>query len=317
MRQAIEALSRGETISEEALLALLSSNDPEIDAFLFATADQVRHHFLGDEVQKRCLVEFTNYCRNNCYYCGIRHANQNVKRYRLTPDEILHCCQNGYENGLRTFVLQGGEDDAFDDDTLCAIVEALHAKFPDCIITLSVGERSKESYQRLFQAGARRYLLRHETADFSHYHRLHPPEMSPENRQRCLFEMKEIGYQVGAGMLVGSPFQTPQNLLCDFRFLKELQPFMIGIGPFLPHHDTPFSSFPPGDVTQTLRVVALARLLFPKAMIPATTALEKSVRYGKDAALHAGANVVMYKMIPKQLQSQYTLYDALVEEAEG
>ena len=221
----------------------------------------------------RGLIEFTNYCKNDCIYCGIRKSNRKAERYRLTEEEILSCCANGYELGFRTFVLQGGEDPYFTDDKICALIRQIKAQYPDCAVTLSIGEKEHDSYQAFFDAGADRYLLRHETADEAHYGKLHPAEMSLANRKKCLFDLKEIGYQVGAGFMVDSPFQTTENLVADLRFLQELQPDMIGIGPYITHGETPFAQYPSGSLEKTLRMVSILRLLFPYALIPSTTAL--------------------------------------------
>ena len=284
----------------------------ETDAYdreLFAAACEVRKSVYGDKVYLRGLIEFTNYCRNDCLYCGIRRSNTNVGRYRLTPGQIMDCCKTGYRLGYRTFVLQGGEDGYFTDDRICDIVSEIHASFPDCAITLSIGEKSRESYERFYEAGARRYLLRHETADNAHYSRLHPEVMSPDERKRCLYELKEIGYQTGSGFMVGSPYQTTENIISDLRFLQELRPDMIGIGPFIHHADTPFAEFPDGSLELTLRLIAVLRLMFPYALIPATTALGSISPTGREQGLKAGANVVMPNLTPTEYRPKYMLYE--------
>lgn len=263
----------------------------------------------GDEVYIRGLIEFTNYCKNNCSYCGIRQANFSATRYRLSKDEILACCEEGYGLGFRTFVLQGGEDPFYTDDLICDIVSAIRQKYEDCAITLSIGEKSKESYKAYYKAGANRYLLRHETADEAHYKRLHPKSMSLQNRKQCLFDLKEIGYQVGSGFMVGSPYQTMENLVCDLRFLQELQPDMIGIGPYITHEDTLFRDFESGSLDLTLRLVAILRLMFPYVLIPATTALGTIHPNGRELGLKAGANVVMPNLSPVKVRKLYELYD--------
>lgn len=292
---------------DDALLKLITSSDA--DETLFHLADQVRQRYYGKAVFLRGLIEFTNCCRNDCYYCGIRRSNANVVRYRMTQQEILACCAEGYALGFRTFVLQGGEDPSYTDDMICQIVAAIREHFPGCAITLSIGERSRESYLRFYQAGANRYLLRHETADPVHYAKLHPDSMSLTHRKRCLYHLKEIGYQVGSGFMVGSPFQTPKHLLSDLRFLQKLQPDMIGIGPFLTQQDTPFAAYPNGSLTLTLRMLAILRLMFPYALIPATTALGTIHPQGRELGLKAGANVVMPNLSPVQLRKHYALYD--------
>ena len=263
----------------------------------------------GDEVYIRGLIEFTNYCRNNCFYCGIRRDNKNAVRYRLSKDDILSCCKEGYRLGFRTYVLQGGEDPYYTEALLCDIISSVKELFPDCAITLSVGEKTKESYKAYFDAGASRYLLRHETADGLHYKRLHPDEMSPDNRKRCLFDLKDIGYQVGSGFMVGSPYQTTENLIEDLRFLKELNPDMIGIGPYITHKNTPFASFENGSLLLTLRLISILRLMFPYALIPATTALGTIHPKGRELGLKAGANVVMPNLSPVGVRKMYELYE--------
>lgn len=279
------------------------------DAALFQAADRVRRAHYGTAVYIRGLIEFTNYCKNNCYYCGIRRDNRHVTRYRLTKEQILACCAEGYALGFRTFVLQGGEDPYFTDARLCDIVSSIRKNHPDCAITLSVGEKPRESYQAYFDAGASRYLLRHETADAAHYGMLHPAELSAQNRQECLFHLKEIGYQVGSGFMVGSPYQTTENLIADLRFLQKLQPDMIGIGPYITHAETPFADQKSGTLELTLRLVAVLRLLFPYALLPATTALGTIHPEGRELGLKAGANVVMPNLSPTGVRSLYELYE--------
>ena len=271
--------------------------------------DKVRRANYDTEVYVRGLIEFSNYCKNDCYYCGIRKGNQKADRYRLSFDDILSCCEEGFQLGFRTFVLQGGEDPWYTDEKVCQIVSAIKERFPECAVTLSIGEKSKESYQAYFNAGAERYLLRHETADPVHYQKLHPDSMSLENRKRCLFDLKEIGYQVGSGFMVGSPYQTAENLVSDLRFLQELQPDMIGIGPYITHQDTPFAKFPSGSLTKTLRLVSILRLLFPYALIPSTTALGTIHPEGRELGLKAGGNVVMPNLSPVSVRKKYELYE--------
>lgn len=294
-------------ISDAELKRLLESN--EYDTPLFCAADSKRREIYGDEVYIRGLIEFTNYCRNNCYYCGIRRDNKNATRYRLSKEEILTCCEEGYRLGFRTFVLQGGEDPYYTDAVICDIVSEIRGRFPDCAITLSIGERSKESYKAFFDAGANRYLLRHETANDPHYRMLHPENMSLQNRKQCLYDLKDIGYQVGSGFMVGSPYQTTENLIEDIRFLQELQPDMIGIGPYITHEDTPFASFENGSLSLTVRLIAVLRLMFPYALIPATTALGTIHPQGRELGLKAGANVVMPNLSPVGVRKLYALYE--------
>lgn len=281
----------------------------EYDEKLFQMADETRRKVYKNEIYIRGLIEISNYCKNNCFYCGLRSENKNVLRYRMTETEILECCQNAYKNGCRTFVLQGGEDAFFSDEVLSKIIFRIKQQFSDCAVTLSLGERSFESYKALFAAGADRYLLRHETADENHYKLLHPKNMKLENRKKCLFDLKKIGYQVGSGFIVGSPFQTLENIVSDIRFLQELSPNMIGIGPFVRHNKTPFSNYENGSVQLTIRLVAVLRLLFPFALIPATTALSTLQKKSRELALKAGANVIMPNFSPSENKKKYEIYE--------
>ncbi len=300
-------LKNNRDLKDPELAALIDTD--EFDGLLFKAADDVRREHYGDEVYIRGLIEFSNCCKNNCYYCGIRRDNRNLERYRLTKDEILECCREGYGLGFRTFVLQGGEDPWYTDEIVCDIVGAIRKDYPDCAITLSMGEKPRESYQAFFSAGANRYLLRHETASEEHYRKLHPGSMSLENRKRCLFDLKEIGYQVGSGFMVGSPWQTTENLVADLRFLQKLSPDMIGIGPYLTHEDTPFRDMENGSFKLTLRMVAILRLMFPYALIPSTTALGTIDPMGREMGLRAGANVVMPNLSQVSVRKLYKLYE--------
>ena len=300
-------LAKNRDLSDSELKSLIETDT--LDELLFTEADRVRRENYGEDVYIRGLIEFTNYCKNNCYYCGIRRDNKNVTRYRLTKDEIIACCHEGYGLGFRTFVLQGGEDPYFTDEIICDIVSSIKSAYPDCAVTLSVGEKSRASYQAYFDAGADRYLLRHETAEEGHYRRLHPSAMSLENRKRCLFDLKDIGYQVGSGFMVGSPYQTTENLIADLRFLRELRPDMIGIGPYITHEDTPFRNEKSGGLELTLRMVAILRLMFPYALLPSTTALGTIHPLGRELGLKAGANVVMPNLSPTGVRELYKLYD--------
>jgi len=291
------------------LRELIITPDQKIhDALLHAARMTTLKQF-GNKIYIRGLIEFTNYCKNDCYYCGIRCSNNKAIRYRLSKGEILSCCQNGYELGFRTFVLQGGEDPFFSDEVLVDIIIAIKKNHPDCALTLSIGERSLESYKAMFAAGADRYLLRHETANPAHYSLLHPETLSLENRLHCLRNLKEIGYQVGTGFMVGSPFQTVDNLVEDLLFIKKFEPQMIGIGPFISHHDTPFRDKNFGTLQQTLRLIAMLRLMLPKALIPATTALGTIDPCGREQGILAGANVVMPNLSPVVVRKKYSLYD--------
>lgn len=307
MNNLVDKLFETGDLSDDELKILIESD--EFNEPLAEAADIRRRENYGDKVYIRGLIEFTNYCRNNCYYCGIRRDNKKAERYRLTKDEILLCCDEGYRLGFRTFVMQGGEDPYYTDEMICDIVSKIKSRYPDCAVTLSIGEKPRESYQAFFDAGADRYLLRHETADPEHYGKLHPEAMSLENRKRCLFDLKEIGYQVGSGFMVGSPYQTTENLISDLRFLQKLQPDMIGIGPYITHADTPFAEFKSGDVMLTLRLVSILRLMFPYALIPSTTALGTVHPQGRELGLKAGANVVMPNLSPVSVRKLYSLYE--------
>lgn len=307
MKQIIETLRAQRDLSDAELIALITRDSDDSD--LFAAADAVRRERYGTDVFLRGLIEFTNVCQNDCYYCGIRRSNPHADRYRLTQEQILQCCTNGYEMGFRTFVLQGGEDPRNTDAWVCSVVDKIKTAYSDCAVTLSIGEQSRASYQAYFDAGADRYLLRHETASDAHYRKLHPKEMSLEHRKRCLFDLKDIGYQVGAGFMVGSLWQTPKELVADLRFLQQLQPDMIGIGPFIPHHETPFADKSAGTLELTLRMLSILRLLFPYVLLPATTALGTISPIGRELGLKAGANVMMPNLTPTDARKQYDLYD--------
>ena len=303
----VETLYQTRNLSDAELTVLLETE--QFDRELFLKADERRREFYGTDVYLRGLIELTNYCKNDCYYCGIRRSNANLDRYRLSMETVLDCCKTGYGLGYRTFVLQGGEDPYFNSSRIVELVSNIRKQYQDCAITLSLGEHSRESYQRFFDAGANRYLLRHETADVRHYGKLHPESMNLERRKECLWHLKEIGFQVGSGFMVGSPFQTKECLLADVRFLQQLQPSMIGIGPFLAHRETPFAHHPNGSFPLTLRLIAILRLMFPFALIPATTALGTIDPRGRELGLQAGANVVMPNLSPVEVRKKYELYN--------
>lgn len=277
--------------------------------FLAKQAVRARAAIYGNSVYIRGLIEISNICKNDCLYCGIRKSNQNCERYRLTPDQILACADEGYALGFRTFVMQGGEDGYFTDDILCALIDKIKKSYPDCAITISMGERSRESYQRLYDAGADRYLLRHETADMEHYKKLHPDDMSFDNRMRCLYDLREIGYQVGCGFMVGSPDQTPSTFAKDLKFIEEFKPDMCGIGPFIPHKDTPFKDKLPGTAELTCYLLSIIRLIHPPVLLPATTALGTLHPSGREKGILSGANVVMPNLSPTSVRKKYELYD--------
>ncbi len=303
----IDNIAKTHNAAPDELMSIIKN--AEHDEYLYECADKVRREHYGNAVYIRGLIEISNYCRNNCLYCGIRRSNRNIDRYRLNEEEILECCEEGYALGFRTFVMQGGEDCFFDDDFFCGVIRKIKDKYPDCAITLSLGERSEESYKRLFEAGADRYLLRHETANEEHYSRLHPEEMSYQKRMECLKALKKIGFQTGAGFMVGSPYQTAENLVSDLLFIKEFKPQMVGIGPFIPHKDTPFGSETQGTLRDTLVMVALTRLLLPDVLLPSTTALGTIHPEGREMGLRAGANVVMPNLSPLKFRKLYMLYD--------
>ena len=307
--QLIQVLHQSRKLTENEWQQLFADYDEEDVALARSLAREIALERFGKRLWFRGIVEFSNICKQNCLYCGIRRDNHKVCRYRLTPEEILDCCADGYEGGFRTFVLQGGEDGWFTDERMCAIVREIKAKFPDCAVTLSLGERSRESYQALFDAGADRYLLRHETADEAHYRLLHPAEQTLQNRLRCLRDLKEIGYQTGCGIMVGSPGQTPATLARDMVFMQEFRPEMIGVGPFLPHGDTPFRDEPAGSVELTLFILALCRIMLPDVLLPATTALGTAESDGRIRGVLAGCNVVMPNLSPAAVRKKYMLYD--------
>lgn len=307
MSKLIEELREKKNLTDGQLKELIETD--VYDKELFASAVDIREKAYGRDVYIRGLIEISSYCKNDCYYCGIRKSNDKAQRYRLSREEILECCVTGYDLGFRTFVLQGGEDPYFTDERICGIVSEIKEKFPGCAVTLSLGEKSRESYQQYFDAGADRYLLRHETAGADHYKKLHPEDLSQEHRMQCLQDLKEIGYQVGSGFMVGSPYQKTEDLISDLRFLQELQPDMIGIGPFITHQDTPFREFTSGELTLCLRMVAILRHLFPEVLLPATTALGTIHPNGRELGLLAGANVVMPNLSPVGVREKYSLYD--------
>ena len=305
----IDKLEREHQLAPKEYIALIEGRTSELSDYLFEKARRIREKHYGTDVYLRGLIEFTNYCKNDCYYCGIRKSNRNAERYRLTKEQILSCCEEGYRLGFRTFVLQGGEDGYYKDSDIIDIIRSIKTDYPDCAITLSIGERSVESYRAFFEAGAERYLLRHETADTEHYSKLHPANMTLENRKQCLWELKKIGYQVGCGFMVGSPGQTAEHLASDLTFLQELQPQMVGIGPFIPHHDTLFSDEPSGTAELTLFLLGLIRLILPGVLLPATTALGTIDPFGREKGILAGANVVMPNLSPIEVRDKYLLYD--------
>ena len=317
----IDKLRKNRKLSLEEYQILIQGYSPEIAEYAAAEAVNVRQQIYGNKVYVRGLIEISNICKNDCYYCGIRKSNPNCDRYRLSKEEILECCREGYELGFRTFVMQGGEDGYYTDDILCDVISTIHQSFSDCAITLSMGERTKESYGKLYEAGADRYLLRHETAEKEHYVKLHPKQMSYENRLRCLKDLKEIGYQVGCGFMVGSPYQSSLSLAMDLKFVEEFQPDMCGIGPFIPHKDTIFKEEKAGSVEMTCYLLSLIRLIYPPVLLPATTALGTLDRKGREKGILSGANVVMPNLSPLSVRKKYELYNKKIssgqESAQG
>lgn len=308
----VDTLKDTQSITRDQFAYILQTDGEDNREYLFEAAREVSEKVFHKEVYLRGLIEFTNYCKNNCYYCGIRCGNTNADRYRLTEDEILSCCDMGERLGFKTFVLQGGEDPFFTDEKICNLVRKIKEKHPSCAVTLSIGEKSYESYKKYYEAGADRYLLRHETANEEHYSKLHPESMSGAERKQCLRNLKEIGFQVGCGIMVGTPFQTVDHIYEDLLFMQELQPHMIGIGPFIPHKDTPFRDEPEGSVDITLRLLAILRLLFPKVLLPATTALGTADAIGREKGILAGANVMMPNLSPTNVREKYLLYDGKI-----
>jgi len=309
MKTLIKRLYTTKNLAKDQWIYLFDHQNDNTDVYLYQLAREVTHETYGNQIFIRGLIEFTNYCKNDCYYCGIRRSNPHVKRYRLTKAEILQCCETAYRFGYRTFVLQGGEDPYFTDSRMVSILSLIRSNYPDCAITLSIGERSYESYKACFDAGAVRFLLRHETYCDSHYKKLHPPSMSGAGRKECLYHLKEIGYQIGTGFMVGSPFQTSENLALDMMFIKSLNPQMVGIGPYITSKETPFKHQPCGTLKQTLYILSLLRLMIPTLLLPATTALGAMDKQGRILGIESGANVLMQNITPAHKRGHYTLYE--------
>ena len=307
----VDKLQAEGILTEDEYCRLLLTDDENLRAKLFMVAQQIATLNFGKRIYIRGLIEFTNHCQKDCFYCGLRCSNKKVERYRMPKDVIMACCKTGYTMGFRTFVLQGGEDHYYTDENMCNIIRSIKHLYPDCAITLSLGERSLRSYKEMFDAGADRYLLRHETADSLHYSRLHPPSNSLAVRKDCLHDLQSVGYQVGSGFMVGSPYQLTEYIAKDFEYLRELEPAMIGIGPFIPNKDTPFRHQKAGSLELTLRCIAILRIMFPQANIPATTALGTLHPNGRLHGVLAGANVIMPNLSPMEAQERYTLYDKI------
>lgn len=309
MRDVIDALIRGERPDKETLTRLLTHFSADDAAYAAEAARETAEAVFGKRIFIRGLIEISSICKNDCLYCGLRRSNKNAERYRLSEAQVLDCCASGYRAGFRTFVLQGGEDAFFTDDVLCGIVQRIKSRYPDCAVTLSMGERSRSSYAALRQAGADRYLLRHETASPRHYGQLHPPQMSYDNRMRCLRDLKNLGFQTGCGFMVGSPFQTADDLAEDLLFIQKFQPHMVGIGPFIPHCDTPFRDYPSGSCDLTLFLLSLIRITQKNVLLPATTALGTLLEDGRERGILSGANVIMPNLSPVEVRCKYKLYD--------
>ena len=309
IKELIEKLSCEHHLSLEEYAFLVSEYSEQDAEFASEKANELRHKIYGNTVYIRGLIEISNFCKNDCLYCGIRVSNKDCSRYRITKNQILACCDEGYSLGFRTFVLQGGEDLYFSDEVVCDIISNIKSKYPDCAVTLSLGERTKESYKKMYDAGADRYLLRHETADKEHYEKLHPKSQTFENRMKCLQELKEIGYQVGCGFMVESPYQTKYTLAKDLKFIEEFRPEMCGIGPFIPHHATPFANESGGILELTTFLLSIIRLISPRILLPATTALGTINPVGREKGILAGANVIMPNLSPYGERKKYEIYD--------
>ncbi|MEE0809076.1 MAG: [FeFe] hydrogenase H-cluster radical SAM maturase HydE [Acutalibacteraceae bacterium] len=305
----INKLSTTHSLELSEYQYLIDNRDSESAELLARLADTQRREIYSDKVFIRGLIEISNFCKNDCLYCGIRRSNQKCERYRLTKEDILECAKEGYSLGFRTFVLQGGEDAYYTDSVLCGIITEIKSLYPDCAVTLSLGERSKLSYKRLFDAGADRYLLRHETADSEHYGLLHPSNLTLQNRIKCLYDLRETGFQVGCGFMVGSPYQTTAHIAKDLKFIEEFKPDMCGIGPFIPHSDTPFADMKAGTVELTCFLLSIIRLIYPPVLLPATTALGTIDNNGREKGILAGANVVMPNLSPLAVRKKYSLYN--------
>lgn len=305
----IDKLNKEHTLSHSEWTELIADRTEQDIEYAGEVARSIADQRFGKKIYFRGIIEFTNFCKNDCFYCGIRRSNSLVSRYRLDMEDILSSCEAGYLHGFRTFVLQGGEDAYFNDDIMCDIVKKIRERYPDCAITLSLGERSRESYQKLFDAGANRYLLRHESACDTLYAKWHPQELKLKNRLECLKNLREIGYQTGCGFMVGAPWQTAEDLACDMEFISEFKPQMVGIGPFIPHKDTPFGCYAAGEVGLTLFMMSLCRIMLPNVLLPATTALETVRGEGRKLGVLAGCNVVMPNLSPQNVRKKYLLYN--------
>lgn len=309
VKDLIEKLNKNKSLSLEEYKYILDNYTQDDADFARNLAVGIRKSVYGNTIYIRGLIEITNYCKNGCLYCGINRSNKNCVRYRLTKDDILSCCEFGYDLGFRTFVMQGGEDNHFTDEIVCDIVSEIKNRYSDCAVTLSLGEKSYESYKKLYDAGADRYLLRHETADSEHYSLLHPSDLTLENRMECLKNLKRIGFQTGCGIMVGSPYQTSGHIAKDLKFIEEFSPEMCGIGPFLPHKDTVFADKKKGSFELTLFLLSLIRIMKPSILLPSTTALGTISEGGREMGILSGANVIMPNLSPDEAKDKYMLYD--------
>ncbi len=310
-RELIEKL-RTQILTKDEFVSLLSTYTQEDMDYASKIARGICDSIYGRDIYLRGLIEVSSYCKNDCLYCGIRRSNKNAQRYRLTDGEILECCQEGYEIGFRTFVLQGGEDGQFTKERVCSLVREIKSRYPDCAVTLSLGEKPYDEYKAYKDAGADRYLLRHETADEGHYSLLHPDFMSLATRKRCLSDLVSLGFQTGAGMMVGAPYQTAEHLALDMLYLYELKPQMVGLGPFIPHKDTPFFDKPRGSFEMCIFLLSLVRIMLPNVLLPATTALGTINPKGRELGVLAGANVIMPNLSPLSVRKKYMLYEGKI-----
>ena len=309
MKRLVDKLRDEHRLTPDEYRALLIMRDAQVIDYLMDQARTVSQLHFGRGIYLRGLIELSNVCRNDCLYCGIRRSNCHVERYTLSHDQVLACCEQGYKIGFRTFVLQGGEWGEERSRWIADLIGDIKKGWPDCAVTLSLGEHPRETYALWRDAGADRYLLRHETHHPRLYSLLHPQRMSLAHRLQCLDWLKELGFQVGTGIMVGAPFQTLESIIEDIEYLVDFQPQMIGLGPFIPHHDTPFRRFPAGSVEMTAKLYAILRLAMPKALIPSTTAMATLAPDGRCRGILAGANVVMPNLSPTDTRKQYSLYD--------
>jgi len=309
MRSLVDTLRDHHELAPDQYMALLTMHDSQDVEYLIGQAREVAQQQFGRGIYLRGLIELSNVCRNDCLYCGIRRSNRHVARYTLTREQALASCEQGYHIGFRTFVLQGGEWGEERSQWIAELISDIRQNWPDCAITLSLGEHPRETYALWRAAGADRYLLRHETHNARLYSLLHPRELTIQHRLQCLEWLKELGYQVGAGIMVGAPFQSLKAIVEDIQYLVDFKPHMIGIGPFIPQSDTPLGRFPAGSVDLTARLYAIMRLAIPHALIPSTTAMATMASDGRCRGILAGANVVMPNLSPMDYRSQYALYD--------